>query len=299
MKKFIVYIPLLFILLSACNWTSRSDKWLDSDTDLKSLVQSYDLWYVDFDRTEGTGNIDFMSKAFTMSFTPDFEVYANNNIVGLGITGNGYGIGIGIYSTDEYNGILRIVDDLSGAYNFEVTQTGYNEISLYNRVENVRYYLVGYMMYQFDFDKLFYDNITYYLQEYEAWRKYNDDLLDNTQPFVHENFLTFFVQGNTNVFLSSESLPSTPIAQIYWDYTGTYSVSNTIRNQDKQLYLYYDVNNSQEVFLMTIIDDAHIRLQNLDTDNIYYFEGINFIQYKPNAKRVKSGAVQNNTYLKL
>ncbi len=299
MKTTVLYLFLFSIFLSSCTWTGHYGPGDDNQINLTDLLQSYDLWYVYFDRTEGRGNIDFMSKAFTLSFRPNYELFANNNMVGLGRTGGGYGIDIGYYRTDDINGILTIVDDLSGTFDFEVTQISYNEISLYNPERDVRYFLVGYTINNFDFDQLFYDNVTYFLQEYEAWRKFDDDIISPSAPFTNENFLSFYVEANTNVFNSSEDLPSTPLAQIYWDYSGVYEVRNTRYTQEKKLYLYYDINNNREEFLLTIIDDGHIKLQNLSSDNSYFFEGINYIQYKPNAKRIKHSKLVKSSYLKL
>lgn len=288
MKK-ITIILLTILSLTACNKTYREDDWQnDRQIDLTNLVQSYYLWYVDIDRTEGTGNISFLSKAFTISFMPDFEVYANNNIVGLGITGNGYGISTGTYQVFDRNGIISINDDIDGIYDFEVVQISRNEIKLINRSENVSYYLIGYQKADFDYDALFYDNITYFLQEYEAWTKTYADIVSPSEPFVNENHLTFYVEGNDNVFESSESSVNIPTEQIYWNYTGTYEVLNTSQNNHKELILYYDIDNSRETFLLTIIDDRHIRLHNTVTDNIYEFEGHGYIQYRPKGKRLKS-----------
>jgi hypothetical protein len=36
---------------------------------------------------------------------------------------------------------------------------------------NTTYYLIGYQRSNFDYDRLFYDNIHYFLQEYKAWEK--------------------------------------------------------------------------------------------------------------------------------
>jgi len=288
MKK-ITIILLTILSLTACNKTYREDDWQDThQIDLTDLVQSYDLWYVDIERTEGPGNVSFMSKAFTMSFMPNYEVYANNNIVGLGISGNGYGISTGTYQVFDRDHIISINDDIDGIYDFEVVQISQNEIKLVSRSENVSYYLTGYQKSDFDYDALFYDNITYFLQEYEAWTKTFTNILSPSEPFVNENHLTFYVEGNDNVFESSESPVTIAPTQIYWDYTGTYEVLNARQNNRKELYLYYDLDNSQETFLLTIIDDQHIRLQNTLTDNVYEFEGHGYIQYRPKAQRLKS-----------
>jgi len=296
MKKLTI-ILLTVLSITACNRTYREDDWQDTrQIDLTDLVQSYDLWYVDIERTEGPGNISFMSKAFTMSFMPNYEVFANNNIVGLGISGNGYGISTGTYQVYDSEHIISINDDIDGIYDFEVVQISRNEIKLINRSENVSYYLTGYQKADFDYDALFYDNITYFLQEYETWSKTFADIVSPSEPFVNENHLTFYVEGNDNVFESSESPVNIPIGQIFWDYTGSYEVLNTYQNNHKDLILYYDIDNSREKFLLTIVDDQHIRLQNTVTDNIYEFEGHGYIQYRPKAKRLKSKLSNTHTF---
>jgi len=299
MKK-IYYI--LFIVLSisfsSCTIENHLDENYNDETVyvLSDFLVSYDLWYVDINKTTGTGNIDFMSKAFTMSFFPDGEVYANNNIVGLGITGNGFGISIGTYDVYNSNGVVSIYDDLAGRFDFEVRQLSVNEITLYNRSRNVTYYLVGYQKYNFDYDRLFYENITYFLQEYEVWTKSYENIVDNSAPFIAENHLRFYVDGQENVFESSETSPVASIANIYWDYSGVYQVENTSVEDVKQLILYYDINGSTEEFVLTILNDQTIELRNLHTDNIYRFTGRDYIQFKPSSRLPIKSIDLSNTH---
>ena len=73
---------------------------------LEILVTDYELWYVDYHSTTGTGDVPFMSIAFTMSFI-NGRLYANNNLVDIGYTGNGFGIPVGFYDTyDIYSTCL-------------------------------------------------------------------------------------------------------------------------------------------------------------------------------------------------
>ena len=65
---------------------------------LNQLLNSYDLWYVDINATRGNGEVPFLQRAFTISFDRGI-MFANNNIVGLGKTGNGVGIDVGSYAT--------------------------------------------------------------------------------------------------------------------------------------------------------------------------------------------------------
>jgi hypothetical protein len=108
------------------------------------------------------------------------------------------------------------------------------------------------------------------------------------------------VSGNENVFESSESDPNIPLSQIYWDYSGSYEVLNTTYNNRKELILYYDLNNAQEQFILSILEDDLIQLEQVSSGNIYRFKGYGYIQYKPNAKRLKlnTNNTLNKTYKK-
>ncbi len=297
MKK--IYYILSFILLTAslssCRWEQREDAQENAvvQMPLSDLLCSYDLWYVDIDQTQGTGNITFVSRAFTMSFMSDGQVFANNNIVGLGQTGNGFGINTGVYDVYNRSGILSIHDDVFGSADFEVTQLSLNEISLYNRAQNVTYFLVGYQKYNFDYDRLFYENITYYLQEYEAWTKTGENIVTPQAPFIEENHLTFYVDNDTNVFDSSVSPSNIPILDIYWDYSGDYDVQNTSVENVKDLLLTYYGNNGSENFDLDVVDDETIILTNIQTGNSFTYKGRNYIQYKTGAKRLKHKIPKN------
>ncbi len=301
MKKWTFILLLTSLVLSSCRWEYRDDSLDDNAIGLTDLLQSYDLWYVDIDQATGPGDVGFVSRAFTMSFMPNHEVYANNNMAGFGYSGDGYGISIGTYRVYERDGIVSITDDIAGTYDFEVAQIDQYTISLTNRAENVTYILIGYQQSEFDYDGVFYDNVVYFLQEYEAWTKYYADLVSPSEPFVSENHLQFYVSGNRNSFASSESAINVPVTQIYWDYTGDYEVLNTSNENRKELRLYYDINNDREEFILKIIDDQHIRLKNILTGNIYKLEGRGYIQYRPAAKRLKRPNFKNFTrkrYLK-
>ena len=150
------------VLFNSC--VVLEDDYIDeTGLSLEQVVSEYDLWYVDYHRTSGNGDIPYLSKAFTVSFINGI-LYANNNIVDIGRTGDGLGINVGYY--DTYRGLLETNHVLDGANDFEVRVLSNNEISLYNYRENVTYYLIGYQIYEFDYDKLFYENIEYFLQEY-------------------------------------------------------------------------------------------------------------------------------------
>ncbi len=242
---------------------------------LEEVVIAYDLWYVDYNSTTGTGDVPFLSKAFTVSFL-NGKLWVNNNLVGIGATGNGYGIQIGYY--DTYNGILEIDHNLDGYYDFDVVQLSSDRIKLIDNYNNVSYYLEGYQKYNFDYDLVFYDNIEYFLQEYNAWEKTFVSTAGELNEFDNENFLSFTPE-NITTFYSSQDEVGTNIADIYWDYVGDYSVAN-VQGYDnlKILTLDYDFGDNEE-FELTVINDARISLYHINSGTTYEFSGRQYIQY--------------------
>src|SRR5690606_11433210 len=84
---------------------------------LGQMLSTYDLWYVNIHETQGNGEVLFLQKAFTVTF--DGGVFlANNNLVGIGSTGNGFGIDVGYY--DTYGMTLEVDHDLDGIWKMEV-----------------------------------------------------------------------------------------------------------------------------------------------------------------------------------
>jgi len=245
---------------------------------LEEVITRYDLWYIDYNRTEGTGDVPFLSQAFTISFL-NGKLYANNNIVGIGFTGNGYGVEIGYY--DTYKGFLEVDHINDGYYDFDVVEVSATTIKLIDNYNRVTYYLEGYQKNTFDFDQIFYDNIEYFLQEYVAWEKtavYGG--VENV--FDYENFLAFTPE-NVTTFYSSQDEPGTDIDNINWSYVGGYEVFNVDGVDNlKYLTLNYDFGDIEE-FDLTVIDDATISLFHITSETTYEFAGRDFIQYK-NAK---------------
>ena len=94
---------------------------------LNEVLNSYELWYVDINRSNAAGEIPFMQLAFTLSFR-NGTVFANNNLVGIGSQGYGYGLAVGLY--DAYNFVLDIDHDIDGYTSFDVTQLSATEIEL-------------------------------------------------------------------------------------------------------------------------------------------------------------------------
>ncbi|WP_369047916.1 hypothetical protein [Tenacibaculum sp. UWU-22] len=268
-------IKLLFTLVLTTTFFTACTDYSDNEAiSLNELISQYDLWYVDYHRTTGNVDVPFVAKAFTLSFL-NGTLYANNNIVDVGRTGNGLGISIGKYRA--YSNILTTNHDLDGTFDFEVEQIGVNEITLYDRYSDTRYYLIGYQRDNFDYNKLFYDNIEYFLQEYVAWEK-TDVSGGTSNAFDYENFLQFTPENNTT-FYSSQDTNGTYIDSINWDFVGSYVVKNVQGIDDlKYLTLFYN-NGDTEEFDLTVINDEKIRLYHVRSKTTYEYTGKGFVQY--------------------
>jgi len=244
---------------------------------LNQLLNSYELWYVDIDRSSGNGNVPFLQRAFTISFT-NGTVSANNNLVGIGDQGYGYGIDIGYYDTFDF--VLDISHDVEGFYSFDVTQLSDNEIKLYFPNSNLSYVLVGHQRSTFDYDALFYDNIHYFLQEYISWEKTYTSDYGNLNEFDNENFVAFLAGGGDGNFLSSQDANGTDINNIYWDYTGIYNVDDVPNNRYlKYLTLDYDYLGN-EYFELNVVNDNTIELYHESSGTLYRFKGRGYLQFK-------------------
>ena len=288
--KLLFTIIISGILLSSCT-TIFEDSYYEYQPTLEEVVSEYDLWYVDYHRTSGSGDIPYVSRAFTLSFI-NGTLYANNNIVDVGRTGNGLGIDVGSYYT--YNGLLETNHDVDEANDFEVTIISNNEIRLYNYRENVSYYLIGYTTNNFDYDKLFYENIEYFLQEYIAWGKV-EAIGGYQNTFDDEHYLAFTPE-NITTFYSSQDEFGTDIDNINWSFVGGYEVYDITGYQDlKILTLNYDGGNIEE-FELSVLNDSNIRLYHLNSETTYDFSGRGFVQYLKDEKDVKDArqTVRNN-----
>jgi hypothetical protein len=283
-------LKLLFVLIttsvivSSCNVVVKDLNNPNNYVSLEDVVSSYDLWYIDYNKTTGQGDVPFLSKAFTISFL-NGKLYANNNLVGIGATGNGYGIQVGIY--DTYNGSLEINHDLDGYFDFDVVQLSNDQIKLVDNFNNVSYYLVGYQKFNFDYNQIFYDNIEYFLQEYNAWAKTYTSSEGEISAFDNENYLQFTPEDLTT-FYSSQDEVGTTIDNLLWDYVGSYSVAN-VQGYDnlKILTLHYDSNDTEE-FELTVIDDETISLYNIYSGTTYEFSGLGYIQYLKQSSKKNS-----------
>jgi hypothetical protein len=211
-------------------------------------------------------------------------VFANNNLVGFGSQGNGYGIDVGSYQA--YDMILDIYHDIDGYNTFDVYQIDNNTIELYNPFNDTSYFLHGYQRSTFDYDYVFYDNIHYFLQEYEAWEK-TATIGGVPTIFDEENFLQFLTGGSHQDYRSSRDVVGTPVSSLYWDYSGLYSIFNfSDTNYVKALTLDYDY-FTDEYFELSVINDGEIELYHPDSGTVYRFVGRHYIQFKNAIKERK------------
>jgi len=275
-------IKLLFgFALSAMLLTScyREEVIIHNNTptiSLNQLLNSYELWYVDVNQTIGYGETPFLQIAFTVSFR-NGVLYANNNLVGFGSQGNGFGIPIGYY--DAYDMILDVDHNIDGYETFDVYQIDGNTIELYNPFNDTSYFLHGYQRSTFDYNYVFYDNIHYFLQEYVAWEKTYTSPMGVPNEFDNENYLQFLAGGNDSEFRSSQDVGIYNPNNIFWDYTGIYSVGDVPNNMYlKTLTLNYDYYGNEH-FELSVINDQTIELYHLSSGTVYEFEGLGYIQY--------------------
>lgn len=250
---------------------------------LNQLLNSYELWYVDINETIGYGETPFLQMAFTISFR-NGNVYANNNLVGIGSQGSGFGISVGYY--DAYDMILDVYHDIDGYNTFDVYQIDNNTIELYNPHNDTSYFLNGYQRANFDYDFVFYDNIHYFLQEYEAWEKIYTSDFGALNEFDNENYLQFLSGGNDSTFRSSQDVDVFDPNDIYWDYTGIYTVGDVTNDMYvKTLTLDYDYFEN-EFFELTVLNDQLIELYHEASGTVYEFEGVGYIQYMKNGTTI-------------
>ncbi|MGC6526368.1 MAG: nicotinic acid mononucleotide adenyltransferase [Flavobacteriaceae bacterium] len=284
------FLPILSLFLF---WSCERDELHvpennNNTISLEQLLRTYELWYVDINSTSGNGQTAFVEMAFTLSFL-NGNLYANNNLVGFGEQGNGYGISVGEYETGGI--ILDIYHDIDGHQRFEVYQESASSIELYNPSNNTSYFLDGYQRNEFDYDGVFFENVDYFLQEYKTWEKTLTSAEGNETNFDSENYLYFFYENNNNLFKSSEDEEVGNVDNIYWDYTGNYTVESISGGGDiKNLTLDYDF-YGDDYFELSVINDELIRLFQSDSGKTYEFRGVNnivFMRTQENGKSDKS-----------
>ena len=128
------------MLLTSCvaEVVIEDDIFIDEpNSNLNRVLNAYEIWYVDIERTQGDGEIPFLQRAFTVSFK-NGTFYANNNLVGMGNNGDGFGLDVGYY--DTFRTEMNISHDIDGRYRFDVTQLNANEIRLYDAITNCLLY---------------------------------------------------------------------------------------------------------------------------------------------------------------
>tara|TARA_R110001583_G_scaffold31463_3_gene107593 strand:+ start:462 stop:1406 length:945 start_codon:yes stop_codon:yes gene_type:complete len=274
--KLLLSFALTATLFTSCYTEVIVDDFNEPGININQLLSSHELWYVDINATQGFGETPFLQKAFTISFR-NGVVYANNNIVGLGDNGNGFGIDVGEY--DAYDMILDVFHDIDGFETFDVFQIDNNTIELYNPNNDTSYFLEGYQRSNFDYDFVFYDNIHYFLQEYEAWEKVYTSEFGAINEFDNENYLQFLAGGNDSEFRSSQDEAGTNANNLIWDYTGIYGVGDVSNDMYlKTLTLDYDFFDN-EYFELSVINDGKIELFHPNSETVYEFVGRGYIQY--------------------
>ncbi len=275
--KLLLSTFLLVGIFASCTQTVYvEDDYIDGGITLDELIDSYELWYVDLNQSSSSGDIAFMQIAFTLSFR-NGVVYANNNLVGFGSTGNGFGIDVGYY--DAFGTTLQIDHDIDGVWNFSVQQLSANKIELYNNQTNSSYILRGYQRNTFDYDYVFYDNIHYFLQEYEAWEKIYTSQEGAINDFDAENYLAFLTEGYGDTFLSSVDANGLNPNQVYWDYEGIYEVLDISGDAyAKVLTLDYDYLGN-EYFELYVINDETIELYHPYSGTTYRFKGRGYLEF--------------------
>lgn len=239
-------------------------------------IEAYDLWYVDINATDGTVEVPFMQRAFTLSFRNGL-LYANNNISGIGKTGSGLGIRVGYY--DAGSGVLEIDHDVDGLWIFDVYLVNSRTLELYDRRSNTSYFLDGYQSGSFDYDRVFYENIEYLLQEFDVWEKTYVSETGAINDFDEENYLQFYEGNGGTVFRSSIDEIGIPLSNIQWDYEGFYEVYDVQNDETlKTLTLDYDFMGN-DYFELYVINDKTIELYHPDSGTVYEFQGRGYIQF--------------------
>jgi hypothetical protein len=282
------FLKLLFVfvsigsIFSSCTQVYEDD-FRESTPSLEQVVSGYDLWYVDYHKTIGIGDVPYVSQAFTLSFLKGV-LYANNNIADLGFTGNGFGIDIGTY--DTFSQVLQTRHDIDGLQNFDVTVLAPDRIRLYSYEQNTTYFLEGYQRDTFDYHQLFYENIEYFLQEYEAWEKAST-IGGIPNIFDVEHYLKFTPE-NTTTFYSSKDDFGTQVADVFWDYSGNYEVFDVVGFEDLKIITLHYSGGTKETFELSVINDHNIRLYSLESGATYDFEGFGFIPYLKGEERKKN-----------
>ena len=249
---------------------------VESPLNTAALLESYDLWYVDINASTANGEVPFLQQAFTITFDRGV-LWANNNLAGLGKTGNGLGILVGYYV--PLNGAVEVDHDVDGLWLFEIFIVNGNIIELYHNGTNTSYILRGYQRNSFDYNGVFYDNIQYFLQEYTLWEKVFTSETGALNDFDEETYLQFLPGAGGGIFRSSIDPAGIPINQVQWDYEGEYQVFDVPNDRTlKTLTLDYDFLGN-DYFELYIPNDSTLELYHPDSGTLYEFRGRGFQQY--------------------
>ena len=281
--KLLFAFGLIGLLNSSCyTEVVLEDEFIEeSSFNTDRVLRSYDLWYVDINATQGNEEVPFLQRAFTISFD-NGTLFANNNLVGIGKTGNGYGIDVGYY--EPLRAAVEIDHDVDGLWVLEVFAVDSSTLELYHPGSGTSYFLRGFQRSTFDYDMIFYDNITYFLQEYEAWEKVHTSETGAINEFDDENFLQFLSGGSEATFRSSVDATGTSLSDLVWDYEGVYQVYDVENDETlKTLTLDYDFLNN-DYFELYVINDNTIELYHPSSETVYEFRGLGNIQFLKEAK---------------
>jgi hypothetical protein len=284
MRGFCVFLIGFIVFFQSCTYNEMdlNDRRMDYDDVIydSSSINDFDLWYIDIHNTLGYGEFPFIEMAYTLSFL-DGVLYANNNLVDIGVTGNGYGIPVGTYVFD--NGILIMDHLIDGYYEFEVYSVGNNILELYNAFTDTSYFVEGYSSSTFDYNYVFYNNAYMFLKEYEVWEKSYAENLGAVSDFSNENYLSFY---DNDYFKSSIDSNIPDVNSLLWDYYGSYQVLDYSNNSNlKQLNLSYNL-GGEEVLDFRILSDDKIELQSSD-GQVFQFTGRKNIRFMKESKTNK------------
>ncbi|MEX0360128.1 MAG: nicotinic acid mononucleotide adenyltransferase [Allomuricauda sp.] len=285
MGKLLLGSLIIGLLASSCytDVVFEDDFIEESPVNTALVLESYDLWYVDINATKGSGEVPFLQRAFTISF--DYgTIRANNNLVGIGKTGNGLGIDVGDYGT--LFGAVEIEHDVDGVWVLDVFAVNNNTLELYDSRSDTSYIIRGYQRNSFDYDQIFYDNLHYFLQEYEAWEKTYTSEVGAINEFDEENFLQFLSGTDGAFFRSSVDGSGTAVSNLQWDFEGDYEIFDVANNPTlKTLTLDYDFLGN-DYFELYVIDHSTIELYHVDSETVYEFQGRGYIEFLKAGKKV-------------
>ncbi|WP_431124934.1 nicotinic acid mononucleotide adenyltransferase [Flagellimonas flava] len=285
MGKLLFGSLIISLLASSCytDVVFEDDFIEESPVNTALVLESYDLWYVDINATKGSGEVPFLQRAFTISF--DYgTIRANNNLVGIGKTGNGLGIDVGNYGT--LFGAVEIDHDIDGVWVLDVFAVNNNTLELYDSRSDTSYIIRGYQRNSFDYDQIFYDNLHYFLQEYEAWEKTYTSEVGAINDFDDENFLQFLSGTDGDFFRSSVDGSGTSVSNLQWDFEGDYEIFDVANDPTlKTLTLDYDFLGN-DYFELYVIDDSTIELYHVDSETVYEFQGRGYIEFLKSGDKV-------------